>query len=225
MDVRGSGVVCLEGLDRRALEGLRKIINKRSHDRRCPDRDSNRGLPNTEHECCRLRGVVTRENTFLLFITSKPQISTPHNLMLNIYKSSLAIKRNLQTLCTCSNGTRYSHSTYSLLLRTADVNTGFMLFVMQRSNDWCIWKMHPQLRMHKEPSGCRFRDAYRDLFETLKILRLQSQMHIFLLLCVANNRSKFKMNSGVYNINTKEKFYYHQHSSNVSPYKNSIRLA
>ena len=145
--------------------------------------------------------------------------------MFNGYKRSSALKRNLETIGNCSNGTRHSHSTYSLMLRTADVNRDFVLFVMQRFNDWCTWQMHPKLCMHKEPSGCRFRDSYRDLFETLKILPLQSQIRIFLLLYVANNRSKFKMNSGVYNINTKEKFYFHQPSSNVSPYKNSTLLA
>jgi len=91
--VEVSGFVCLEGLDRRAIEGLRKTINNHSHDRRCPGGDSNRGLPNTEHECCRRRGVVTREKTFLIFTISRlsrPQASTPHNLMLNIYKSSSA---------------------------------------------------------------------------------------------------------------------------------------
>jgi hypothetical protein len=110
------------------------------------------------------------------------------------------------------------------MLRTADVNKGVELFVMHRFNDWCIWQMHPQFCMHKQPSGCRFTDSYRDLFETLKILPLQSQIHNFLLLFVANNTSKFKMNSDVNNINTKESFDFHQPSSNVSPYKNSKPL-
>jgi len=116
--VEGNGVVCLEGLDQRALEGLRKTMNNRTHVRRSPGRDSNGGLPNTEHECCRLRGVVTREITFLLFTTSRSRTATPLNLTFNGYKSSSALKRNLQTLCNSSNGTRDSHSAYSLMLRT-----------------------------------------------------------------------------------------------------------
>jgi len=135
------------------------------------------------------------------------------------------MKRNIKTICNCSNGTRDSHSAYSMMLRTAGVNMGFVLFVMQRFTDWCIWQMHPQLCMHKEPRGCRFRDSYRDLSEILTILPLQSQIHTFLLLFVANNRSKFKMYLDVYNINTKEKFDYHQPSSNVSPYKIFTHLA
>jgi len=95
-DVEGSGV----------LEGLTKTINNSSHNRRCPGRDSNRELPNTEHECCRLRSFVSRGNTFLLFNTSRPRTSKPHNLMLNIFKSSSALKSNLKTLCNCSNGTQ-----------------------------------------------------------------------------------------------------------------------
>jgi hypothetical protein len=98
--MEGSGVVCLEGLDWFVLEGLRKTINNRTHIRRCPGRDSKQGLPNTEHECCRLRGVVTCENTFLLFTTSRPRISAPHNLMFNGYKRPLALKRNLLTFAT-----------------------------------------------------------------------------------------------------------------------------
>jgi hypothetical protein len=151
----------LEGLDWCVLEGLRKTINNRSHDRRSSGRDSNRGLPNTEHECCRLRGVAT----FLLFATSRPRTATPHNLMFNIYKSSSALKRNLKTLCNSSDGSHGSHSAYSMTLPPADVNRGFVLVVMQRSNDWCICQMHPQLCMHKEPSGCRFRDSYKDLLK------------------------------------------------------------
>ena len=120
-DLEGSGVVCLVVLDWCVLEGLRKTLKNRSHDRRCPGGDWNRGFPNTEHECCRFRGVVTRENTFLLFTTSRPRTSTLHNLVLNIYKKSSALKRNLKTISNCSNGTRDSHSVYSMMLRTAGV--------------------------------------------------------------------------------------------------------
>ena len=123
--MEGSDVVCLEGLDRRALQGPRKPIKNRTHVRRSQGRDSNGGLPKTEHECCRLRGVVTRENTFLLFTTSRPRTSTPLNLMFNGYKSSSALERYLKTVCNSSNGTHDSHSTYNLMLRTADVNSGF----------------------------------------------------------------------------------------------------
>ena len=102
------------------------------------------------------------------------------------------MKRNIKTICNCSNGTRDSHSAYSMMLRTAGVNMGFVLFVMQRFTDWCIWQMHPQLCMHKEPRGCRFRESHRELFETLTILPHQSQIHTFLLLFVANNRINSK---------------------------------
>jgi len=98
--MKGSDVVCLEGLDRRALQGLRKTINKHIHDRRSPGRDSNGELPNTEHKCCRIRGVVTRENTFLLFTTPRSRTSAPHNLMFNGYKSSSALKNTSRPFAT-----------------------------------------------------------------------------------------------------------------------------
>jgi hypothetical protein len=125
--VEGSGVVCLEGQDWCVLEGLRKTVNNRSHYSRCPGRDSNLGLPNTKQECCSLHGVVTRKNTFLLLTTSRPRTSTPHNLMFNSYKSYSALKRNFKTLCKCSNGTREFHSAFSLMLRTADVVTVYII--------------------------------------------------------------------------------------------------
>ena len=122
--MEGTGVVCLEAL--RTEENH----NNRSNGRRCSGRDSNWGLPNTEHEYCRICGVVTHGNIILVFTTSRPPTSTPHNLMLNIYNSSSALKRNLRTLCNCSNGTRYSHSAYSLMLRTADVVIVYIILVL-----------------------------------------------------------------------------------------------
>jgi hypothetical protein len=81
-------------------------------------------------------------------------------------------------------------------------------------------------------SACTWSPADADLethtetyFETLKFYIFNKKYIIFLLLCVVNNRSKFKMNSDVYNINTKEKFDFLLTSSNVSPYKNSTLLA
>ena len=74
-------------------------------------------LPNLR--CC------TRENTFLLVTISKPRTSAPHNLMFSGYKSSSALKRNLKTICNCSNGTRDSHSAYSMMLTDCRCKQGF----------------------------------------------------------------------------------------------------
>jgi hypothetical protein len=46
-------------------------------------------------------------------------------------------------------------------------------------------------------TGCRSRDTSRDLFKNLKILPLQSQYILSLLLFVVNNKNKFKLNSDV----------------------------
>lgn len=49
--------------------------------------------------------------------------------------------------------------------------------------------------------GYRSRVSCRDLFKNLKILLLQSQYLLSLLLFVINNENKFTLNSDVYNIN------------------------
>jgi hypothetical protein len=73
---------------------------------------------------------------------------------------------------------------------------------------------------------CRIRDSSRDLFKTLKILPLQSHYMLSLLLFVINNKNKFKLNSDVHQINTRQKFNFHQPSSSVSLYqKVSTHLA
>jgi hypothetical protein len=55
---------------------------------------------------------------------------------------------------------------------------------------------------------CRDRASCRDLFKTLKMLPLQSQYTFSLPLFVANNKSKFKINSDVYNTYTRQKFIF-----------------
>jgi hypothetical protein len=47
--------------------------------------------------------------------------------MLNIYKSSLALKINLKNLCNRPKGTHDSHLTYIMMLWSADVNRGFVI--------------------------------------------------------------------------------------------------
>ena len=49
-------------------------------------------------------------------------------------------------------------------------------------------------------TGCRSRDSCTDLFKNLKILHLQSQYILSLLLFVVNSKNKFKLNSEVYQI-------------------------
>jgi hypothetical protein len=62
----------------------------------------------------------------------------------------------------------------------------------------------------------RSRNSCRDLFKNLKILPLQSQYILSLLLFVVDNKNKFKLNSNFYNMNTRHKYNYHLSSSNVS---------
>ena len=67
--------------------------------------------------------------------------------------------------------------------------------------------------------GLRSRDSCREHFKKLKILPLQSQYILPLLLFVVDNRSYFKENSGIHNINNRTKSNLHQPLANSSPYQ------
>jgi len=63
--------------------------------------------------------------------------------------------------------------------------------------------------------GCKSVESYRDLFKNLKILPLQSQYTISLILYVLQNKNKLKLNSDVCNMNAKQKYNFHQPSLNL----------
>ena len=67
--------------------------------------------------------------------------------------------------------------------------------------------------------GLRSRDSCREHFKKLKILPLQSQYILSLLLFVVGNRSYFKENSDIHNINTRTKSNLHQPLANSSTYQ------
>ena len=71
-------------------------------------------------------------------------------------------------------------------------------------------------------TGCRCRDSCSDLFMNLKVLPLQSQDILSLLLFVVNNKNKFKLNSDVHHINTRQKCHFHQPSTNLSLYQKGM---
>jgi len=72
----------------------------------------------------------------------------------------------------------------------------------------------------------RGRDSHRDFFQNLKILPLQSQHVLSLLLVVVKNKNKFKFSSDICHINTRQKCNCHQHSSNLALYQNeSVQVA
>ncbi|PNF17558.1 hypothetical protein B7P43_G15556, partial [Cryptotermes secundus] len=71
-------------------------------------------------------------------------------------------------------------------------------------------------------TGCRSRDSCRELFKKLKILPLQSQYILSLLLFVVYNKDKFKLNSDVYNMNTRQKYNFHLPSSTLSVYQKGV---
>jgi hypothetical protein len=71
-------------------------------------------------------------------------------------------------------------------------------------------------------AGCRSRGSCRDIFKNLKILPLSSQYILSLLLFVVNNKDKLKLNSDVHSINTRQKYNFHQPSSNLSLYQKGV---
>ena len=67
--------------------------------------------------------------------------------------------------------------------------------------------------------GIRGRDSCREHFKNLKILPLQSQFILSLLLFVIDNGDYFKVNSKIHNINTRNKSNLHLPVSNLSVYQ------
>jgi len=67
--------------------------------------------------------------------------------------------------------------------------------------------------------GIRGRDSCRKHFKKLKILPLQSQYILSLLLFVVDNGDDFKVNSEIHNINTRNKSNLHLPISNLSVYQ------
>jgi len=67
--------------------------------------------------------------------------------------------------------------------------------------------------------GLRSRDSCREHFKKLKILALQSQYVLSLLLFIVGNRSYFKEHSDIHNINTRTKSNSHQPLANLSTYQ------
>jgi hypothetical protein len=67
--------------------------------------------------------------------------------------------------------------------------------------------------------GIRGRDSCRENFKNLKILPLQSQYILSLLLFVIDNGDYFKVNSEIHNISTRNKSNLHLPISNLSVYQ------
>ena len=76
-----------------------------------------------------------------------------------------------------------------------------------------------QKRIIRIIMGLRSRHSCREHFEKLKILPLKSQYILSLPLFVVGNRSYFKENSDIHNINTRTKSNLHQPLANLSTYQ------
>ena len=67
--------------------------------------------------------------------------------------------------------------------------------------------------------GARPRDSCRELFKHLRILPLQSQYILSLLLFIVDNKNLFHVNSEVHSINTRQNFHLHQPQANLTLYQ------
>jgi hypothetical protein len=76
-----------------------------------------------------------------------------------------------------------------------------------------------QKRVIRIITGIRTRDSSREHFRTLKILPLQSQYILSLLLLVTDNKDHFQRNFEVYQINTRNKSSLHQPPSKLTVYQ------
>jgi hypothetical protein len=67
--------------------------------------------------------------------------------------------------------------------------------------------------------GSRPRDSYRELFKHLRILPLQSQYILSLLLFVVDSKNLFHVNSEIHSINTRQNSNLHQSQANLTLYQ------
>jgi hypothetical protein len=70
--------------------------------------------------------------------------------------------------------------------------------------------------------GIRDRDSCREHFKKIKILPLQSQYILSLLLFIVDNGDYFKVNSEIHNINTKNKVNLHLPITNLSVHQKGM---
>jgi hypothetical protein len=82
-----------------------------------------------------------------------------------------------------------------------------------------IFRLKQKKRIVRIIVGIRDRDSCREHLKKLKILPLQSQYILSLLLFVINNRDYFMVNSEIHNISTRTKSNLHHPISNLSTYQ------
>jgi hypothetical protein len=93
-------------------------------------------------------------------------------------------------------------------------------FTLPSTEGTKIFKM--QKRAMRIITGSKNTDSCRDLSKNLKILPFQSQYILSLLLFVADNKGMHNLNSGIPNINTRQKLNFRQHSVNLSLHQREV---
>jgi hypothetical protein len=95
-----------------------------------------------------------------------------------------------------------------------------IIFWGNSADSQTIFKM--QKRAIRTIAGSKNRDLCRDLLKNLKILPFYSQYIFSLLIFVIENKSMYNLNSDIYNINTMQKFNFHQYSTNLALYQTGV---
>jgi hypothetical protein len=85
-----------------------------------------------------------------------------------------------------------------------------------------VQKFLKHKRIYRIITECRNRHSCRDFFKNLKIRPPHSQYILSLLLFVVNNTNKFKLNSDIHHINTKQQCNFHQLSSSLSLFQKGV---
>jgi len=104
------------------------------------------------------------------------------------------------------------------MLRQKQQKTMYLVFPVKSTLCYLHFTYTLQKRIIGITVGLRSRDSCREHFKKLKILPLQSQYMLSLLLFVVDNRSYFKENLGIHNINTRTKSNLHKPLANLATY-------
>jgi hypothetical protein len=140
--------------------------------------------------------------------------------------STLSWKTHTQIKCSLS----HSEISYTLC-DTWNTEDGFFAY-FHSITDYRLtfWRNSPhstktvkiQKNIIRITTGYRSKDSFRHLSKNLKILPLQSQYILSLLLLLANTKNKFKINSDDHHINTRQKCNFHQRPTNLSLYQRGV---
>jgi len=87
------------------------------------------------------------------------------------------------------------------------------------NSSYCSHIFRLQKKAVRIITGSRSRDSCKELFKHLRILLLQSQYLLSLLLFIVDNKNLFLVNSEIHSINTRQNSNLHQPQANLTLYQ------